>query len=58
MIDPVTGEANSLSTDRTHFLAAIEGGFGRRGAHVGSSGEQAYIFREDMLQFHKSTLRV
>ena len=52
MIDPVTGEADSTATDRTHFISAIESGFGRRGAHMGGVGEQPSIFREDMLKFH------
>ncbi len=56
MIHPVTGEPDPLATDRTHFMAAIEGGFGRRGAHMGGFGSQPAIFREDMLQFHKSVL--
>ena len=56
MIDPLAGESDSLSTDRTHFMAAIEGGFGRRGAHMGGFGEQPDIFREDMSEFHKSVL--
>jgi len=54
MIDPRSGDADPTATDRTHFLSAVEAGFGRRGAHIGGTEEEQEIFREDMLTFHKS----
>jgi len=53
MIDPRTGEANTEMTDRDHFVAAVEAGFGRRGAAIGGVGEQPELFRADMLAFHE-----
>ncbi len=54
MIDPRTGKADTVATDRTYFVAAVEAGFGRRGAHIGGTEEQQEIFRADMLTFHQS----
>tara|TARA_B110000014_G_C20060656_1_gene552337 strand:- start:87 stop:1046 length:960 start_codon:yes stop_codon:yes gene_type:complete len=56
MIDPRSGDADPTATDRTHFVASVEAGFGRRGAHIGGTEEEQGIFREDMLAFHKSNL--
>ncbi len=54
MIDPRTGNDDVVSTDRTYFVAAVEAGFGRRGAHIGGTEEQQKIFRTDMLAFYQS----
>ena len=56
MIDPHTGNDDVAATDRTYFVAAVEAGFGRRGAHIGGTEEQQGIFRNDMLAFHQSNL--
>lgn len=56
MIDPVTGTADISLTDKILFVAAVEAGFGRRGAHIGGTVEQNLIFQSDMLSFHQSVL--
>ena len=56
MIDHRTGLADSAITDYDMFMAAIDAGLGRWGAHIGSIGDQADLFRKDMLAFHASVL--
>jgi dienelactone hydrolase len=56
MVDPRTGQADAGVTDRDMFRAAIDAGFGRWGAHIGSVGDQPDLFRADMLAFHASVL--
>lgn len=53
MILPRTGVPDAALVDRDGFMAAIEAGFGRRGAAIGGSGDQPDVFREDMLAFHE-----
>lgn len=58
MIDPFTGVADPGRTDLDQFRAALQSGFGRKGAHMGSTGdEQPALFRDDMLAFHHRVLR-
>ncbi|MGI9644302.1 MAG: dienelactone hydrolase family protein [Ilumatobacteraceae bacterium] len=52
MIDPLTGESDPALTDRDAFIAAMEAGFGRRGATIGGIDDQPETFRADMLAFH------
>ena len=54
MVDPRTGRPDAALTDRDMFLAAIDAGLGRLGAHIGSIGDQPDLFRADMLAFHAS----
>jgi len=56
MIDSLTGGPDASITDRDMFMAAIDAGKGRLGAHIGSIGAQPEIFRQDMLAFHDSVL--
>ena len=56
MVDPRTGRPDAALTDRDLFLAAIDAGLGRLGAHIGSIGDQPDLFRADMLAFHASVL--
>ena len=56
MIDSLTGGPDASITDRDMFMAAIDAGKGRLGAHIGSIGAQPEIFRQDMLAFHASVL--
>ena len=56
MVDPRTGRPDAALTDRDMFLAAIDAGSGRWGAHIGSIGDQPDLFRADMLAFHASVL--
>lgn len=52
MVDPWTGEADPGSVDADMFVAAVDGGFGVRGARIGGADGQPELFREDMLTFH------
>ncbi len=56
MIDPRTGEPDPALTDRDMFVAAVDAGFGRRGAAIGGVGDQPDLFRADMLEFHSPLL--
>ena len=56
MIDYRTGQADPAITDYDMFMAAIDAGLGRWGAHIGSIGDQPDLFRADMLAFHASVL--
>jgi dienelactone hydrolase len=58
MIDPSTGAADPGRTDVDQFRAAVATGFGRRGARLGSYGDQPQLFRADMLTFHRRVLGV
>ncbi|MDW3218725.1 MAG: dienelactone hydrolase family protein [Acidimicrobiales bacterium] len=52
MIDPIVGEPDPALTDVDLFTAAIERGFGQKGAHIGGEGDQPAVFEADMLAFH------
>ncbi len=54
MIHPGTGRPDAELTDRDMFLAAVDAGLGRWGAHIGSLGDQPDLFQADMLAFHAS----
>lgn len=56
MVDPLDGRPDPSLTDRDLFVAAVESGFGRRGASIGGVGDQPAVFRADMLAFHASAL--
>lgn len=56
MIDPLTGRPDPALTDLDLFVAAVEAGFGRRGASIGGVGDQPEQFRADMLAFHAAVL--
>ncbi|MBM3643361.1 MAG: hypothetical protein FJX02_03315 [Alphaproteobacteria bacterium] len=55
-IHPITGEANTKLVDRDLAVYALKAGFGQRGATIGSSGDQADQFRDDMVAFFRRTL--
>lgn len=57
MVDPFTGTPDPARTDVDQFRDAVEGGFGRRGACLGSTPGQPELFRADMLAFHAAVLR-
>jgi dienelactone hydrolase len=50
-IHPVTGPQAAETTDREVMIYGIKAGYGVRGARIGSSGEQAALFRKDMLAY-------
>ncbi len=56
MIDPWSGVSDPARTDRDSFVAAIDAGFGRRGAAIGGSDDQPAAFRDDMVAFWSDAL--
>ena len=57
MIMAQVGEPDPGLVDHDLFTAAVEAGFGRRGAAIGGIGDQPELFRSDMLAFYDRTLR-
>lgn len=55
-IDPISGEANPAGTDIDFMVYAAKAGFMVTGARLGSSGDLADQFREDMLGFWAASL--
>lgn len=50
-LHPVTGRTAPDTTERDLMLYGIKAGYGRRGARMGSIGDQADVFHDDMMQF-------
>ena len=55
-IHPVTGEADAALVDRDLAVYALKAGYGVRGATLGSQGDQAALFRDEMTAFFRRTL--
>ena len=55
-IHPVTGEADPALVDRHLAVYALKAGYGVRGASLGPQGDQAALFREEMIAFFRRTL--
>lgn len=55
-IHPTRGEAERGLTDRDLAVYALKAGYGVRGATIGSQGDQATLFREEMTGFFRRTL--
>ncbi len=55
-IHPTTGEADAKLVDRDLAVYALKAGYGVRGATIGSQGDQAALFRDDMTRFFHRTL--
>ena len=51
LIHPITGEADVGLGERELMLYAVKAGYGRIGARIGSEGDQAKQFHEDMMAF-------
>ena len=51
LIDPWTGQADPNVSERDLMIRMFQAGYGRRGAHIGSEGDQAKHFHEDMMTF-------
>ena len=56
MIHPITGEADPSATDYDFMVFAMKAGFGVTGASLGSVGNQADMFKDDMTRFWKNAL--
>jgi dienelactone hydrolase len=55
-IHPATGQADAKLVDRDIAVYALKAGYGVRGATLGSQGEQAALFRDEMTRFFRRTL--
>jgi dienelactone hydrolase len=55
-IHPATGEADPALSDRDLAVYALKAGYGVRGASLGSQGDQAALFRDEMTSFFRRTL--
>jgi dienelactone hydrolase len=55
-IHPLEGAPNPRLVDRDLMVYALKAGYGSKGAAIGSRGEEANLFRADMLDFWKRTL--
>jgi dienelactone hydrolase len=57
-IHPLTGQADPALTDRDVAVYGLKAGYGVRGASLGSQDGEAAAFRDDMLAFWTTELRV
>ena len=55
-IHPTSGEADPELVDRDLAVYALKAGYGVRGATIGSQGNQAAVFRDEMTRFFHRTL--
>ena len=55
-IHPATGRSDSSYSERELLLYGIKAGYGRRGARIGTQGDQAQEFNEDMMEYWTRTL--
>ena len=55
-VHPALGAADPKLVDRDLAVYALKAGYGVRGATIGSQGEQAALFREEMTGFFRRTL--
>jgi dienelactone hydrolase len=56
-IHPATGVADPALVDRDLAIYSLKAGYGVKGATIGSQGDQAELFRADMIEFFQRTLR-
>ena len=57
-VHPADGRADPAATDRELMMYSIRAGYGRRGARLGTEGDQADRFHEDMMAFWITVLGV
>ncbi|MYD97214.1 MAG: prolyl oligopeptidase family serine peptidase [Gammaproteobacteria bacterium] len=55
-IHPATGIADPALSEREAMIYGMKAGYGRRGAHIGTEGDHARRFHEDMMAFWNGTL--
>lgn len=53
---PLTGESDPDLTDRDLMVYALKAGYGKQGARIGSEGDQARLFHDDMMRFWRAVL--
>ncbi|MXZ36947.1 MAG: prolyl oligopeptidase family serine peptidase [Holophagales bacterium] len=55
-VHPVTGEADPAFTERDAMIYQVKSPHGRRGARIGTAGDQARAFHQDMMTFWAAAL--
>jgi dienelactone hydrolase len=56
-IHPLEGKPESPLLDRDLMVYGLKAGYGVKGATIGSAGDQASLFRADMVEFWRRTLQ-
>lgn len=56
LIHPLAEGADPDLSERDVMVYSMKSGHGRRGARIGSEGDQAELFREDMMRFWKALM--
>ena len=56
LIHPTTGIADPKLTDLDIAVYGLKAGFGKKGATIGSQGDEAALFRDNMIAFFQRTL--
>ena len=52
----MTGKADPGFTERDAMIYQVKSPYGRRGARIGTAGDQARAFHEDMMAFWTAAL--
>jgi dienelactone hydrolase len=55
-IHPLEGTPNARLVDRDVMVYALKAGYGSKGAAIGTRGDEANLFRADMIEFWRRTL--
>ena len=56
-IHPLEGKPEPRLLDRDLMVYGLKAGYGVKGATIGSTGDQASLFRADMIEFWRRTLQ-
>ena len=56
LIHPLAQGADPDLSERDVMVYSMKAGYGRRGARIGSEGDQAELFREDMMRFWEALM--
>ena len=56
LVHPLTGQADPGLSELDVMRYSVKSGHGRRGARIGTAGDQARAFHEDMVGFWRTTL--
>lgn len=56
LIHPLASEADPELGERDVMIHAMKAGYGRKGARIGTAGNQAELFRRDMIEFWEAVM--
>ena len=56
LVHPLTGQADPGLSELDVMRYSVKSGHGRRGARIGTAGDQARAFHDDMMGFWRTTL--